>query len=728
MQILGTKTTPTLPTTLGATKPGTVQATTATQAQQGIIFDQLCDCPPSSRSKLPGIDEATVLTEVEINTATHLRTTRDPLIVRGTAKPGATVRVYNPDIRGWPEVAQVVADASGAYAVKVDDTSKFARGDRVLVTAQEAGKQASGGVMRATVPFTQTTHNHNTFRDGALVNRTSNVTVTPDMVDADDRAPYYDETAVKATTRFERGGLRVELAGNTKAVPPGTKLSVAGATATAGDDGRFSLSIRNAQPGITLDLRLTDIHGRTSSVPVTVRSLRAELDDVVTGTRFLPDGSLHVRAQTRLAAGDTLTLRDASSGALHRLVADAAGKIDTKLSGLTPWTVLEVGVETQGIRGNELSRVVVLPSECGAALHAVSDAACEPTLAKALSSAHLACVDGQDVLVLPEVDQLPAFGRVDILRNGEVLHALRADAKGRTPEVGLADVVPGEVLSLRTYDAAGRRVGLDAPRWMVPATDDARTVVTATRAAESAPLAELVQRLGTGTVAMPATGEGVELRANLVHDPLRLRPAIEKNAASGRTELSGAFPAGTMPEVAGADAYDAVRLAVVDWTTGQRNIVFDLFKGNKLDQQAVRVPLTQADGTLPTVNGQVTLPEAAPTVAMLGRAVGFAALARSLGAGPGEAAYDGPMRAARTLLFALDQVALRSSPAQAEALRAQAAAAVAALPSGADVVDAGRWLPGAGGSGVTPSADAKAFWGAARQKTGLKPWEVLRAG
>src|SRR5262245_4821438 len=110
MQIIGPKSSSTA--IQGAQQQPTVQQTGATQ-QVGIIFDdKMCDCPPATRSKLPTVEEATVLTEVEINTATHLRTGGDPLIVRGSAKPGATVRVYNPDLRGWPQVAEVVADAN----------------------------------------------------------------------------------------------------------------------------------------------------------------------------------------------------------------------------------------------------------------------------------------------------------------------------------------------------------------------------------------------------------------------------------------------------------------------------------------------------------------------------------------------------------------------------------------------------------------------------------------
>ncbi len=700
----------------------TVQGPAPTQqVGVGIIFDdKLCDCPPSSRSKLPGIDEATVLTEVEINTATHLRTTKDPLIVRGTAKPGATVRVYNPDILGWPEVAQAVADSNGKYAVQVDDQTKFARGDRVLVTAQEPGRQPSGGVLRATVPFTQTTHVHSTYLDGHLTNRTQRSSVTPDLVDADDRGPYYDAQAVRTTTRLERGGMRVELNSATKAVPPGSKLSIGGQTAVAGDDGRFALTVRNAQPGSTLELRITDIHGKTTTAPVAVRSLQAELRDFTANARWTASGTVGVRVSLGLTQGDALTLRDVSSGSSQRLVADAAGKIDGALAGLTPWSVLEVGVETQGIRADQLSRVVVLPSECGGALHLLDDAWCEPTLGKALSSSRFDCIDGQDVLVLPEVDRMPPFGRIEVMRGGEVAYALRADAKGRTPEAGLAGATPGEVLSVRTYDAGGRRVGVDVPSFVVPGEGEV-SKARAVRASENAALSELVGLIGTGTVTMPATGEGAQLSARLLHDASRLRPAIEKNVASGRTELSGAFPAGLMPEAQGAGAYDAVRLAVVDWETGQRNMVFELYKNNQMTQTAVRVPLAEV-----TVNGEPTLPDPAQTVAMLGRAVAFAGLARSLGAGPGEAAYDGPMRAARSLVSALDRIAART-PALTEDLRAQAAAAIAGATA-VESVDGARWVPGPEMRGATPAGEARAFWAVQKQKQGLKPWEILRAG
>lgn len=729
MQILGPKNlppvTPRLPASAPAAAAQAASAQAASPAQQslGVLFgDALCQCPPDKRTKLPAVDEATVLTEVEINTATHRRTGGDPLIVRGTARPGATVRVYNPDLRGWPEVGTAVADAQGAYAIRVDDTSRFARGDRVLVTAHEPGKSPSGGVLKATVPFTQTTYTHSDYLNGALTQRTSRTTLTPDLADADDRPPYYDDTAVRTTTRLERGGMRLELTGGIKAVPPGSKIMGGQTSAVAADDGSFKLTLRNAQPGSTAELRVIDVHGRTTTVPVAVRSLRAEVQALADGAQWTADGALRLRGQLGLAAGDAVVVRDVATGAIHRMVADAAGCVDGRLTGLSAWSVLEVGVETQGIRSNELARAVATPS----GLHLVKDEACTPSLEASLGGARLACIDGQDVLALPEVDHLPPFGRIDVLRGGEVAYEVRADAAGRTPQVGLGGVVPGEKLALRTYDASGRRVGVDVPAYTVPAEEDGVSPARATRASESARLADLVALIGTGRVAMPATGERAELRARLLPEETRLGPRIELNEASGRTELRGAFPEGTMKEAAGASAYDSARLAVVDWETGQRNIVFDLYRNNQLDQRAVRVPLPQADGTLPTVNGVSPLPTADEVVPMLSRAVAFAALARSLGAGPGEAAFDGPMRAARTLLFALDRLAVAAGDAAAaDQLRARAAEALGS--AAVDVVDASRWVPGAETTGATPASVARALWSAASQKTGVKAW-ALRAG
>jgi hypothetical protein len=215
-------------------------------------------------------------------------------------------------------------------------------------------------------------------------------------------------------------------------------------------------------------------------------------------------------------------------------------------------------------------------------------------------------------------------------------------------------------------------------------------------------------------------GEGAKLSAKLIPDTTLHGIGVREHKAAARTDLHGPFPEGTLPEVAGASRYDSVNLAVVDWTTGQRNMVFELYQNNRTVQTSVQVPLPVGGNEL-TLDGKAILPDAQASLDLLKRTIAFAALAQSIGQKPGDKAYDAPMRAARTLLFALDQIALRD-PAKATELREAAKAAVAPIAN--ELVDASKWVPGDGMEGVTSKTSLETFWSIARVQRGVRPWEL----
>src|SRR5687768_15697559 len=72
--------------------------------QAGQVAPGKCKPEQQPRTQPACVDEALILIKEEIYTRTDTRSGGDPLFVRRRAKPGATVRVYNPEMPGWPEV------------------------------------------------------------------------------------------------------------------------------------------------------------------------------------------------------------------------------------------------------------------------------------------------------------------------------------------------------------------------------------------------------------------------------------------------------------------------------------------------------------------------------------------------------------------------------------------------------------------------------------------------
>ncbi|MCC7384318.1 MAG: hypothetical protein IT384_20905 [Deltaproteobacteria bacterium] len=675
--------------------------------------------PEPGRTQVPCVDEALILDQQKIYSRTDTYTRCDPLIVRGSAPEGTKIRVYNPDMKGWPLVAEAVAGPDERWEARCEDPAFFSRGDRVKVSGHLPGQLESEMVMKATHTVTETQRVHEHYHNGQLRSRSDRIDLTAHELHADDRPPYFDDAQIQKVVRPDpNGGVELIVTGLEKSVPPGTKLHVfangRSRQLDADDDGRFVLPLSGLSSGSVLDLRLTDVHGRVTDVALVVPSLSVDMRALASAAKWGGSPSAPLLELSTLPVakpGSELLVRSAKSGAIEVLTADEHGAFAGTFAGVTPFEVLQFATKVDGKITDRVQEAVVLPLAAGAPLLPLDAVVAQPpSLEAALNAARASEVGGQGVIELPSIHGLPPFGTVEIHRGSELAYALRADAGGCIPAVGLAGMVAGEEFDLITKDAGGRRLGFDVLGWVAPDVGAPKCAAVQRRRAENATLAELVCSIGSGRILPEPSMRSAEVSTRLNPFDDRKGAGVRIGEIPGRFELLGR--AGLFfPEAATAGRYDTMRVAVADWTTGERNIIFDHYSNQKSQRASLQVPLPVAGQPL-TTQGKEALPDAKAVQAMLVRAASFVALARSNGAGPGDGAYEAALGVVHTLLYALDRIAVRGGDAQA--LRADAAQAVA--PIAGDPVDAHRWVPAPGSTPVTTKADLAE----------LTPWKPIQ--
>lgn len=685
------------------TPPGT-QGVVPVEPKKPCAPSSQFDCGDQKQSKMPCVDDALIVIKETVVTNEVIRV--DPLYVTGTANPGAKVAIRNPDIKGWPEIATATADTSGKFSVEVTDASLFARGDRVWVTAEEPGMRESEGVLKRTWTRTDLTHTHRVYRGGSLVSESTRHSQVPHLRNADDRPPYFDTDAVKTTFGSGNDGITLLLSGGDRAVPPESTVSLGNVQATADRFGRFELNLSQLKPDTTLELTIQDVHGRITKLPFRVPSYSLNTQPLVAGARW-EQGALHLQTGPFLNPGEKVAVHLSSTGKIHTLTADDTGALDARLEGVAPYQVLEVGTP-KGDKADRIKQLVALPADCKSGALLDLDEVCltVPSFKKSLPQARW--VNGG--LSIPPISHLPPFGVVEIVSEGKVLHSARADAHGEAGGVSLEGVAPGQDLSFITYDAGGRRLGVDVPHWCAPGETECGEEPTLRRRHANATLQELSGLIGTGQLEPGGPykypDSAIEVRTKL--NPTDWHKFTGVRDSGSRLEVSGDIRPELWPELPTLAPDSVATLSSADWDTGARNVVFSLWdskKGERTDV-SVQVPLPVEDDRIAVENGH-PMPKPEQCLALLKRATAFLLLARSVGQGPGDPAYEGPLRAAKALVFALDRIAVQN-PAQAEALKTQASEVLRHLSE--EELDAKRWVTPAGALPVSTSRDQDDFW------------------
>lgn len=655
-----------------------------------------CDTGCQPVSAMPVVDDAYIHVAVIETTQTVI----DPLYVVGTAAPGATVKVQNPDRQGWPVIAEVKADAvTGAYKVEVTDLKLFGRGDRVFVTAEEAGRKVSEGVLKSTSSKVETTHVHQSLMRGRVVNESRNVSTAYHGFQVDDVPPYYDQKEV--TSRFTKtgSGATLLLTGANHAVPPGSTVSIGSAQVVADRFGRFELQLENLRLDSVLTVKVKDPHGRVSDRPLKVPGARLSLEGLVAGSR-LEGNRLNLDAPCYLSAGDKLAVRR-ESGELQMLTADEHGSIKGCIEGVRPFETLQFSVAGNN-QTTQLSSAVVVPGHCDALLDLDGVRVTNPTLEQSLAGAQAVLKPNCEPAVnLPEICGLPAFGKVVFQFEGQTVGELRADERGNTPRTSLAGISPGQELQVITFDAAGRRLGVDVSRWTAPNTSGASSRLEVRRRAENTSLTEMASMIGTGRL-------DAGTHADVKESRLEIRPN-DSYFGSSKNRIDPAALSqedqDTLGVVPGNETY--LTFVTAEWSGDSRNIVYSTYDHatNKRAQHQLIAPLPYGDDRA-AVEGQRPLPEAIDCLMMLKRAKSLAHLARELGKRPGDAEYDAPIRAAHASLFLLDRLAVQN-PGAAQSLRESAEKSLAGWQ--AEPIASTEWVAPSDSTPVTSQEALEQF-------------------
>jgi hypothetical protein len=657
-----------------------------------------------TRSRTPDITGAIIDLQEEVDLTRHIPLVPvDPLIVAGKATPGADIALRNPDMQGWPVIGAATADAHGLFRIEVSDASLFHRGDRVWVTAKEAQKDESEGALLDTFTFTERTTRNRTYYGSQLVEDSARIDRFTHDLKADDRSPYFDASLVKFELGKGEVGFTLQLVGKERAVPPGTTVHLAGHAALADKQGRFELNVSGLSPGTAPQLTLTDVHGRNSTVPVRLPGFGLDAALLVEGARWSKEGSLCVSTAPFLTPGQAVRVRNARTGAIQELQADAKGELRTTLSNVQPFDVLQWGVSESARQATRIRELVVLPQGKGPALQDTDSVeVTKPSFEASLAKARLK--DG--IFKLPAITDLPPFGELEIRDAKDVLVRNRADADGTVASQKLEGIARGQKLQLFTYDAAGRRMGVDVIRYWVPEGRDPAELPTVRRRSENSTVQELASLVGSGLVDAPP------LEASVSHEvSTRLNPddwcrVTGARTNQFRTELSGDLQRDQWPEAAEASSYASMTLGRADWGTGERNLRFNFYDGSSSHMTELHVPLPIDDERVEA--HPEPMPGPADALALLRRSIAFLILARDNAQSPGDAAYDTPLVAAKTLLFALDREASKLSPADAEKLRNEAQSIVSQFEN--EPLDAHVGVVPEGAVPVSSHVSVDRFW------------------
>jgi hypothetical protein len=604
---------------------------------------------------------------------------RDPLNVTGKAPAGSTVEFYNASIAGRPVLGTAVADASGKFSYELTDETKFVFGDQIGVRMVGVDGSRGRPLIVPTEPFliTNTETTYFQRQNGAEVTVRVDQASRTEALDkkTDDRAPFFQQARVDSRLDIPavvEQPYAFTLIGRDDAVEPNSTISVTVGRETfqtkVDDQGQFALKVKDVIPGQQLKIEVRDLNGHGVDIPARVPPIALPTPQIVGALR--PDGEgLHFSASDLVPPGGALIVRNNRTGEMSELRADAAGKVDGRLA-VAPFDAFEIAVrDVNGHVSDETAWLVHLPA-AGKGKASVVDVqtlnATPPDLGRALS-----CLTGPpvDVLVggqprpggpflpLTGLPKLPPFAVLEVVKDGAVVQALRADADGAVQNGMLRGVHVGDALSFRLRDAAGRLFPGQADGFVVP---DGKVTSTVTTQVPPSLVKLHAAQIGSEGITRPAL------------DPLWLAPAtihVGKTAPTDfqqrhalTSQLGGAilkspdaaFMAAHAPELSLAEG----ATLTVKHQPGAKVVGVDV-KGTP----AINVAIAW-DDTLHTFSPALTEADLPRLEQGLRGAVAVVTAAYAQGLEPGDVGYDRALGVAKTFMFALDHVARQSDTAK----------------------------------------------------------------
>jgi hypothetical protein len=636
---------------------------------------------------------------------------RDPLNVTGKAPAGSKVEFYNASIPGRPALGSVTADATGKFSYELTDETKFVFGDQIGVRLVGHDGTKGRPLIVPTEPFLITNTETTYFQRVGGVEQTVRVDQSSSQAaldkKTDARPPFFQQAKVDARLDIPavvEQPYSFTLLGKDDAVEPNSTVTVKVGNETfqtkVDDQGQFGLKVTGVLPGQRLNIEVRDINGNGVDIPARVPPIALPTPQLIAAMQPGAHG-VDVDAAGLVPPGGALIVRNARTGVIAELRADEQGRVKGTLAGIEPLDAFEIcSRDVNGHVSESTAWLASLPAggkQKAAVVDVATLNATAPDLGRALS-----CVSGPpvDVVVAGQVKpggpylpltgmpKLPPHAVLEVIKDGAVVQALRADADGVLNGM-LRGVHVGDALSFQLKDAVGRVFPGRAEGFVVPDGQNKAAVSTHVPPA-LVPLSS--STIGSGALELDP--------AWLAPATIAVGPAAPKDFQQRHalvSQLGGAivdvpdaaFMAAHAPDV----SLEQGATLSVRHEQGRKVVTVDI---NGLAGATHGALSFGYDDTLHQLTPALTEADIPRLQKALAGAVAVVTAAYARGLEPGDVGYDRSLGVAKTLMFLLDRVA-QTSPA---AEKAAVAAAVAVLgtkpflleltPKG--VVGAGRAL------------------------------------
>lgn len=641
---------------------------------------------------------------------------RDPLNITGQAEAGAKVEFYNASQPGRPALGEVTAGPDGKFTFQLDDETKFLYGDQVGVVVVDGQGDKSKAVIVPTEPF-EIRNVETTFtRNRVPVEVRNSVEHTALDAMQDDRPAFYQDSKVKKDAKppINVGEpWTLELRGGDDAVEPNStitaRIGTEVFTTKAADDGTYALKVRGFTPGDVIKLEVRDIHNKGMDVSYNTAPVSLDMSSLTSGM-FSPPSMTPPQADQTVGTQPpwigfkakevtepfgAVVVRNRSTGEVFELKADEKGSINAALGGVSKFDVLEIaGRDVNGVFSPKTEWAVVLPEKIpGAKGFLVPtdklDGQSTADVTKVIESIKGPPMDrimgdGKPdprgpFLRMPDTCGLPPFGQLAVMRDGQVIQTLRADADGRLTGL-LKGVRVDDQLNFRVLDAAGRQFPGEVVGWRIPGPNKTHKVSATILRPDDKTITAALGEVGKGTLdvnhewlkpfTLNSQAPGSQPTQVKLHYPLETFGAPKRETEQAADIQTIAAP---IAQKFGANLRSP-QLITVGESNGTKSI------------NIASAGVIGIDYVLGTVNGgdpntQIQLPAGLVGLTQtLKNSLAIVAGAYDQGKEPGDPSYDRAVATTKSILYVFDKLAV--NPANAAHKDAIVAAAKAAFPTG----------------------------------------------
>ncbi|MFH1808345.1 MAG: Ig-like domain-containing protein [Pseudomonadota bacterium] len=626
---------------------------------------------------------------------------RDPLNITGHAEAGAKVEFYNASQPGRPVIGDCKADANGRFRFELTDETKFEFGDQIGIRVIDDSGKPSKPVVVPTEPFQATTTKITYTRYGSVVGNSESTTLQALNSKHDTRNPFFQNDKVTATfTPPAKAGdpYALELVGGDDSVEPNSTINVRvngqDYVTKADSLGKFGLKVFGFEPGQRLKVEVKDINDKGIDVDYVAPPVALRLEALAGGVLKPPQASrpdadqvvgdgppwVHFKAAGVTVPNGAVILRNTGTGDLFELNADEKGSINAAVGGIDNFDTLEIiARDASGNITSEASLAVMLPEKVGRGFGFLVPAE-KLNQAQPDVTAVIEAIQGppQDLFIhgqrdqrgpflrMPNVEGLPPFGQLAVVREGKVMQYLRADQNGRLQGL-LRGVNVGDQLNFMVLDAAGRKFPMELHGWRVPGLGETCKIPEKHVRSDDHTLKGCLDAVGKGSLDLEdawltpftintgsTTAPESDVALNYKREFFGARTDESKNESS-----FDYFPP-ALKDKFGLPAMNSAKLSLSE-NQGTSCLNFT-YQGtnNQNYSSSVGVDYVMGQVNMGNPNSPIQVPQhlASLTLALKG-ALAFAAVAYDQGKEPGDLEYDRAMGAAKTMLYVFDRLAVQ---------------------------------------------------------------------